>query len=240
MNKTITLLIVGVIFLALLLILLNSFVADEQAGLAPPVAAEKARPQQEAPPAHARERMQVPAAQTEQTAVPRLTPVPAADSGASLPSAEGVAVKTVPAQIDPGRTDSPEPHRNPVAVPASGAPSVPGLSAPAEAAPKRPTGSGRITNLVVFSTQEGATLRLAADRPLLYKSMLLSNPDRLVLDLEGQWISPASAVPQNKIVKSVRIGRQADSTRLVIDLKHAPAAYRLIKTSPQGLDIRVR
>jgi hypothetical protein len=70
--------------------------------------------------------------------------------------------------------------------------------------------------------------------------MLLRNPDRLALDFEGQWNVSAPTVPQNKLIKAIRVGRPADVTRMVIDLHRAPASYRLIKTSPQGLDVRMR
>jgi hypothetical protein len=70
--------------------------------------------------------------------------------------------------------------------------------------------------------------------------MLLRNPDRLVLDFDGQWNVSVPVVPQNKLIKAVRVGRQADATRMVIDLHRAPASYRLVKTSPQGLDVRLR
>jgi hypothetical protein len=101
-------------------------------------------------------------------------------------------------------------------------------------------GIKHITNIVVYVTQEGVTLRLGGDRPLEYKSMLLGNPDRLVLDFEGQWNMSIPGVPQNKLIKAIRVGRQADATRMVVDLHRAPASYRLIKTSPQGLDVRLR
>jgi hypothetical protein len=101
-------------------------------------------------------------------------------------------------------------------------------------------GAKNITNLVVFATQEGATLRLGGDRPLVYTSMLLRDPDRFVLDLEGHWNVNIPGIPQNKLIKAIRVGRQADSTRMVVDLHSAPASCRLIKTSPQGLDVRLR
>jgi hypothetical protein len=47
-------------------------------------------------------------------------------------------------------------------------------------------------------------------------------------------------VPPNKLIKGIRVGRQADSTRMVVDLHRQPASYRLIKTSPTGLDVRLR
>jgi hypothetical protein len=101
-------------------------------------------------------------------------------------------------------------------------------------------GNKNITNIVVFATQEGATLRLVGDRPLVYTALLLREPDRLVLDLEGHWNVTAPGIPQNRIIRAIRVGEQAESTRMVVDLHGVPASYRLIKSSPQGLDVRLR
>jgi hypothetical protein len=244
MNKTITLLIVGVIFLALLLMVLNSFIGTggEQPRPLPSIAAEgNDRQEDEAFPASGRRA-------GERDAGFRSGPGDSPPSGASvrmpdgeapvapgkesgdLSPPEGVAVKTVPAQIDAGQPDFPSPPRPEASPP---------RPSPAPAAKRAPSG-GSITDFVVFATQEGATLRIGGDHALEYRPMLLANPDRLVLDLAGQWKANAPAVPQNKIVKSVRVGRQAGATRLVIDLHRKPSSYRLIKTSPRGLDIRLR
>jgi hypothetical protein len=160
-----------------------------------------------------------------------------------LSSAEGVAVKTVPAQIDAGTT---APAASP---PQTDAPSRPAPSrvaaAPAPGAKAAGGGVRNITSAVVYVTQEGVTLRLGADTPLECKPMLLRNPDRLALDFEGQWNVSVPAVPQNKLIKAIRVGRQADSTRMVVDLHRVPASWRLqtgvpLKTAPHGLDVRLR
>jgi hypothetical protein len=153
-------------------------------------------------------------------------------------SAEGVAVKTVPAQIDAGQTGPAD--SSPQAL-APSRPAPPKVAAmPTPAAKQASGGAKNITSAVVYVTKEGVNLRLGGDAPLACKPMLLRNPDRLALDFEGQWNVNVPAVPQNKLIKSIRVGRQADSTRLVVDLHQAPASYRLIKTSPQGLDVRLR
>ena len=238
MNKTITLLIIGVIFLALLLMMLNSFKLEGQHDV-PASATEKARPQEQLPAARGPEEASAsapppsaPEAQSNaalETPVIKTMPQPAesavAEQGAS---AAGVAVKTVPAQIDAGQTPpaSPPPAR---------------LAAPSTPIARQASGGAKnITNLVVYATQEGATLRLSGDHPLVYKSMLLHNPDRFVLDFEGQWNVAVPGIPPNKIVKAIRVGRQEDATRMVVDLHRAPASSRVIKMSPQRLDVRLR
>ena len=229
MNKTITLLILGVILLALLLMVLNTFKLEERQS-PPALLPEKTRPHEGSTAAR------VPA----EDSVPALAP-PAleARSNASLVSppqlvspqpAQGavlepvpVVIKTVPAQIDAGHTDPPPPP----------------VSAIAESKGKQ-RGAKNITHIVVYATQEGATLRLGGDAPLACTAMLLRSPDRLALDCPGQWNVNAPGVPQNKFIKAIRVGRQTDATRLVVDLLQAPASYRVVQTSPRGIDVRLR
>ncbi|MCL1986088.1 MAG: AMIN domain-containing protein [Betaproteobacteria bacterium] len=250
MNKTITLLIIGVIFLAMGLMVLNSFMQEGQHG-APASSFEKARPQESALPAraHGERSAEAPALAPPAQEVPNSTalapPLPkvASQPAENLaterePSAEGVTVKTVPAQIDAGQTPPASPPPQTLVPPRPVPPKTPVLPEPQA----KQTGGGtkNITAITVYATQEGATLRLDGDRPLVYKSMLLHNPDRLVLDFEGQWHVDIPGIAQNKFVRAIRVGRQADSTRMVVDLYRAPASYRLVKTSPQRLDVRLR
>ena len=237
MNKTITLLIIGVIFLALLLMVLNSFVTEERHGV-PVSLSEQTRPQENVPPARIPEERAVSAPEAQNGADAVSSRPQSAESAAvaRAPSTEGVAVKTVPAQIDSGQTAPADPPPQTAAPPPP--PQVSGMPEPGA----RQTGGGakNITNIVVYATQEGATLRFGGDRPLVYKSMLLRNPDRLVIDFEGQWNVNIPGVPQNKLVKALRVGRQADATRMVVDLHREPVSYRLIKLSPQRLEVRLR
>ncbi|MDR2696057.1 MAG: AMIN domain-containing protein [Deltaproteobacteria bacterium] len=249
MNKTITLLIIGVVFLALLLMMFNSFRIEERQGVSAPVA-EKTRPSEDAPPARIEERIGVapvlaPSAPEAPGSASLAPPAPkaapqATESAAAgrASSAEGVTVKTVPAQIDAGHTAPAGFPPQAAASPRTAPPRAPAMPEPG--AGQTSGGTKNITTAVVYVTQEGATLRLGGDRPLVYTSMLLRNPDRLVLDFEGHWNVSAPGVPQNKLIKAVRVGRQTDSTRMVVDLHRAPASYRLIKSSPQGLDVRLR
>ena len=243
MNKTITLLILGVIFLALLLMVLNTVTREEVRTLptAPP---ETTRSQTDrslarspavdvAPPLVPA----VPEARSSEIVTPpalSAAPMPAERAVLEPPS---VAVKTVPAQIDAGQaaqTVPPPQTTAPAPPPALKVPAVPESNA-------RQKGAKNITSIVVYATQEGATLRLGADALLECTSMLLRSPERLVLDCAGHWnVKNTPGVPQNKSIKAVRIGQQADGTRFVIDLHRAPAAYRLIQTSPQGIDLRLR
>ena len=243
MNKTITLLIIGVIFLALLLMVFNSFRAED-GQIFPAFLTEKMRPQEAAPSARLSEDRPTPAPDAPGSAalVPpasKAAPRQAESAAAERPSsAAGAAVKTVPAQIDAGQA-APAGSPPQAATPARPAPPKVAV-VPAPSAKQTGKGVKNIPNAVVYVTQEGVTLRLGGDAPLDCKAMLLRNPDRLALDFEGQWNVSIPTVPQNKLIKAVRVGRQADATRMVIDLHRAPASYRVVKTSPQGLDVRLR
>lgn len=97
-----------------------------------------------------------------------------------------------------------------------------------------------ISRFVVFARDRGATVRLTGNAPLRYKSMNLNNPERVVVDLEGQWQINAPGVPANPLVSNVRVGKMGDKTRVVIDLKEKARATRLLLAKDgKTLDVRV-
>lgn len=109
-----------------------------------------------------------------------------------------------------------------------------------EKAPAAASGPRTITRFVVFARDTGATVRLTGNGPLRYKSMNLENPDRVVLDLEGDWEVKAPAVPKNPLVSAVRVGDMDGRTRIVIDLKGKPRTARVIPAKTgDGVDVRV-
>ena len=104
---------------------------------------------------------------------------------------------------------------------------------------KAATGRRVITRFVIFARETGATVRLAGNAPLRYKSMNLDDPARVVLDLEGDWEVKAPAVPKNPLVTAVRVGDMDGRTRVVIDLKAKPRSARVIPAkNGDGVDAR--
>lgn len=87
-----------------------------------------------------------------------------------------------------------------------------------------------------------AQLRLVVDEagPVTYNTFVLTNPTRLVVDLNGAWIHssmPRSYTIDNEMVRQVRISQnQKDTVRIVIDVKEGMRAdeYRIftIKEDP--------
>ncbi len=92
----------------------------------------------------------------------------------------------------------------------------------------------------IFSRASGATVRIACGRKLQYRTLLLKGPDRLMVDLTGDFPQLAApAVPRNSMVSNIRLGRYPGRTRVVIDLRQAPGKHAVTLSSDrQSLDIR--
>ena len=71
-----------------------------------------------------------------------------------------------------------------------------------------------------------------------YKADMLQNPQRLVLDLNGQKsLANKNLYVGNKFVSKVRLGAHPDKTRLVFDINPKSNVYYDVKDSEQGLDV---
>lgn len=113
--------------------------------------------------------------------------------------------------------------------------------APKAEKPKAEKPKARIVErITVFARDKGATVRVAANAPFTYKTMLLNSPERLVIDIEGVWEIKAPGVPKNPLVTNVRIGKMPDKTRVVIDLRAKPAQTRYVLAKDgDSLDVRL-
>ena len=111
----------------------------------------------------------------------------------------------------------------------------PAREKPAKAAPQHKT----ITKFVVLARDKGATLRLVGAAPIVYKNMQLSGPERLVIDLDGKWQVKAPGVPKNPAVTNVRLGKDGDKTRIVIDLSGKVQPKFTLSKDGHTLDIRL-
>ena len=97
-----------------------------------------------------------------------------------------------------------------------------------------------IKKISVLPIGDGVTVRLDSNQMPKYRIMRLNSPERLVLDLLGQWKLRAPGVPNNKLVSNIRIGHHKEGTRIVIDLKQVPASIRYLKYGITGLDVRIK
>lgn len=163
------------------------------------------------------------------------------------------APKPAPADVKPTPKTVPaeaKPASKPVAAEVKPDP-APKKNDTEKAAPEKPrvektakdakTGDMEIKRFVIYARENGATVRIGGGDRIHYTSMTLDNPDRIVLDLDGQWqFPPNPGVPKNEMVSNIRIGKNGDKTRVVIDLKGKPRSVRVLPTKKgDSLDIRV-
>jgi len=96
---------------------------------------------------------------------------------------------------------------------------------------------------IYFKAIDGKT-RINLDlggSPLSYTSFFLRAPDRLVVDIHGNWeyYGPTTLRPENPIFSRFRIGIYDDKIRMVMDLKGQTPAPVITKTGT-GLNIDVK
>ena len=268
MNKTIAMLILGVILLAMGLIMVNQYVNQPADKASSPSATAPAAPKAEIPqaasPADAIQQLQQRAASSELAGKAPAKPVmPAwASNAPQQPKAEAappatrpeppqaVTEKPAPKQEAPkaetARAEAKaEPSQATSAQAATDKPAPAKVEAAkpekkAEAPKPKPKGPKTIKKITVSTVDDAVNVRVEASEDPQYKTMLLKSPDRLVVDLEGQWAIKAPGVPTNKYVSNVRIGKQGDKTRIVIDLRQNPASVRYVKRGNEGFDIRMK
>lgn len=144
---------------------------------------------------------------------------------------------------------APEPEtRTPVVK--SEEPKAPVEQKPAQQAESRPAPApkpagaakgGKISNFVVFARDKGATIRMGGEGKIRYTSMTLENPNRVVVDLDGAWQFPDKLpIPKNEMVNGIRVGKNGDKTRVVIDLKSKPRQSRVVAgQNGASIDVRV-
>lgn len=262
MNKSIALLLIGVISLAMVLIMLNQ--GTTTTPQPPLLGVQNPLPQTGMPTTPA---LQTPASpppasapvqQKSSTSVQAAAAVPQSPSPTSQlhqqnsPPPASVQTPAAPkgASTEPLTTENTQIARaNPerAAQSASSTPAVKEKTAPPvekkptpPPAPPKAAEPKAINRITVSAAGEGATVRIAGNATLAYKTMHLKSPDRVVVDLEGVWAIKAPGVPANKAVTNVRIGKQPDKTRIVIDLSNPNATVNFIKVTGETLDVRIK
>ena len=114
--------------------------------------------------------------------------------------------------------------------------------APAEA--REPKKSSQPFERVVTSARfvmEGSLIKLVlrGNSPMVGHFSQLKDPERVVLDLAGNWTIQPPRVPSNRLIQAVRIGQHADKTRLVFDLKTEGKAA-LVPLTRNSLELHIR
>ncbi len=158
----------------------------------------------------------------------------AAAAGAAKPA--GGALQPIPAgSAAPAGATRPAAN----AQPALSAPVKPDgatpVAKPAAAAAK---GAHALKSVSLHFKNKGMVLRLEAGSPITGKAFVLPGPDRLVVDLSGEWGGvKAPPIPANTLVKGARIGQQSGGPRLVLDLSRAPKKWEKMQPSPTVMEI---
>ena len=111
-----------------------------------------------------------------------------------------------------------------------------------EAAPAKAKASSAeksVERFVVYAREDGATVRIVGNVNISYKPMVLTGPDRVVVDLDGDWDIKAPGIPKNDLVTNVRIGKLNGKTRVVIDLNSSAKTRYTLSKDRRMLDVRV-
>lgn len=175
---------------------------------------------------------------------PEALPSPPAPQPAQpVPNPVAPSTAPIPPEIKPAA-----PEAAPVAPETKSA--VPETKPAQEAKPAAPATSqkqepgaqaGTVNKFVVYVRDKGATVRIGSNARMDYSSMTLANPDRVVVDINGDWKFPSNpGIPRNDLVSAVRVGKSGDKTRVVIDLKMKPRRVTLVPMkNGNGVDVRV-
>ena len=99
-------------------------------------------------------------------------------------------------------------------------------------------GSG-IVAVRVWPAADYTRVAIEYREPLKFSHFTIKDPDRLVVDLEGKWQIKAPGVPKNSAVTNVRLGKDDDKTRIVIDLKGKLQPRFILSKDGRTLDIRI-
>ena len=105
-------------------------------------------------------------------------------------------------------------------------PAAPAAPAKEPALPDK--GAHTLNDIGLHFAGQNMQLRIEADTPFPCRTFVLNSPDRLVIDLPGTWKGvKAPNVPQNRLIKAVRVGSQPNGPRIVLDLSAAPKGHKV-------------
>ncbi|MBD5641239.1 MAG: AMIN domain-containing protein [Desulfovibrio sp.] len=209
-------------------------IANAAEALAPPIVEE-----------HPAYKAEEPAAPMESPSLSPTSPEPVPAYAAPAEISEPrlpVTPPVEPVPQEPQAKPAPAPARTaPVAEPVRQDPRPAQQPAATQAPAQAVKGARVINRFVIYSRERGATVRIGGAGKLDYSSMTLTNPDRVVVDLPGNWKFPANpGVPKNDLVSAVRVGQSGDKTRVVIDLKMPARKVVLVPfKAGDGVDVRV-
>lgn len=117
---------------------------------------------------------------------------------------------------------------------------APAAEKTAPAADKDAASYERVVTSARFSMQ-GSQIKLIlqGNAPMVGHYFTLGDPDRVVLDLAGNWEITLPRVPSNRLIQSVRVGQHDDKTRIVFDMK-TMGKIALVPLNRNALELRIQ
>ena len=100
------------------------------------------------------------------------------------------------------------------------------------------TGNHTLKSIGLHFSGNQIFLRIEAGTAFPFSIFPLVAPDRLVIDLPGNWKGiQTPSVPSNQLVSNVRVGQQKKGPRYVVDLTRKPAGHELVRVSDTIIEI---
>ena len=87
---------------------------------------------------------------------------------------------------------------------------------------------------------KSVVFRMTGAAPIKTKTLLLKDPNRYVVDLQGNWGIQLPRVPKALWISGIRLGHHEESTRLVFELTRAPVSAKVVKINNTTVEVRIQ
>lgn len=87
---------------------------------------------------------------------------------------------------------------------------------------------------------KSVVFRITGAAPIKTKTLLLKDPNRYVVDLQGNWGIQLPRVPKDLWISGIRLGHHEDTTRLVFELTRAPVSAKVVKINNTTVEVRIQ
>ena len=169
----------------------------------------------------------------------------------SAPSSTSDKPEVTPPSASAGPEVEGKPASSPASAPTPAAPAAsdkggkadkplkPGTLVTKSSLPAK-AGGQVVTSAVLTMDGDVVTLNLKGTSAMRGKTFMLVEPDRVVLDIEGDWKVEAPRVPSNRMVRALRVGSQDTATRLVFDMRVKPVKVKVTNPDADSLELTIR
>ena len=163
----------------------------------------------------------------------------AGQSGASGSGAADELAKQVEAGAQPGQAQTAQ-QTKPQPQQPQQAQQPQAQTQQAQAPQAQPLEKFNLTGISLKADGSDMILTLTADKRFNYKSFVLTGPDRLVVDLVGEWKGvKVPGMPSNRLISKVREGKFEGTHRIVMDLKAPLAGYETKRVDDNTVTVRL-